>query len=220
MRKSVLLIPVKASVILVASDSLLAIWSVIAPAHDVLAVPQDVTTALETIRRYRPAMVVLEEAFAVSADAAAFVARLQTAREFRELELRVLTPHGAASLRAAKPSDTHTAVSLATLTRPMPHRVARVRPARPVNILIDGQPAALVNLSQSGTQVCSTAVLRPQQRVRLSLPLANSAPIRMQGVVIWSAFELAAPPTYRAGIKLAALLPVTAEELILRLAPG
>lgn len=207
--------------ILVASDSLLAIWSAIAPAHGVLAVPQEnVTVALETIRRHLPTVVVLEEVFALRAEAATFVARLQTDPEFSGVEIRVLTADGAATLRSAKAANTHTVISLATLTRPMPRRAARVRPTRPVEILIDGKPVALVNLSESGTQVCSPVVLRSQQRVRLSFPLADSPPIRAQGAVAWSAFELAATPTYRAGIKLMTVLPVTVDEVMSRLAPS
>ena len=154
----------------------------------------------------------------MSAEAATFIARLQTDPEFSGTEIRVLTAEGAATLRSARAADARPAISLVTLTRPMPHRALRLRPTGAVDILVDGKPATLVNMSQSGTQVCSTAVLRPGQRVRLSFPLADGAPLRMQGVVIWSAFERAAPPTYRAGIQLAALLPVTAKELIPRLA--
>jgi len=162
--------------------------------------------------------VVLEEAYAVSVEAAAFIARLQTDPEFSGTEIRVLTVEGAAILRSPGAAHARPPINLATLTRPMPHRAVRLRPARPVDILIGGKPATLVNVSQSGMQVRSTAVLRPGQRVRLSFPVANRAPIRTLGVVIWSAFELAAPPIYRAGIKLTALLPVTPEELIPRLA--
>jgi hypothetical protein len=204
--------------ILIASDRLLATWSAMATTRDVLAVPQhDLTAALEMIRRHHPAMVVLEEAFAVGAEAAPLVAWLQTDPEFSGVELRVLTADGAATLRSAKVADMHIA-SLATLTRPMPHRGVRVRPTRPIEILVNGKPAALVDLSRSGTQVCSVVRLRPQEHVRLSFPLAENAAIRTQGVVIWSALELAATPTYRAGIELTAHLAVTAEELISRLA--
>ena len=65
--------------VLIASDNLLAIWATFASsANEVLAVPQeDVTVALDIIRQRQPALVVLEEAFAVRSRAAALIARLR-----------------------------------------------------------------------------------------------------------------------------------------------
>jgi hypothetical protein len=204
--------------ILVASESLLSVWSRIASTHDVVILSQDnLTVALETIRRHRSTMVVLEEPFAVSSEAAAFVARLQTDPDFQGIELRVLTADGAALLRSAKAVANNAAVNLATLTRPMLQRAVRVWPTGLVNVLVDGEPATLVNLSPSGTQVRSALVLRPQQRVRVSFPLTGRAPIRTQGSVVWSTLELAGTPTYRAGIRFITVLPLTVEEVIAQL---
>lgn len=204
--------------VLIASDNLLSIWSTVAPTCDVLAVPQeDATAALEIIRRQQPTMVVLEEAFALSARAAALVAHLQTDPQFRGVEIRLLTAESVAALQSAHATNKYTQMSLATLARPLPRHAARVRPTRPVEILVDENPATLVNLSTSGTQVCSSSVLRPQQHVRVSFPL-DSGPIRTKGVVVWSAFEVAATPTYRAGIKLITALPLAVEEILSELA--
>lgn len=204
--------------VLIASDNLLAIWSTFASsANEVLAVPQkDVTAALNSIRRRQPAIVVLEEAFAVSSQAAALIARLHTTAEFGRLQIRLLTADGVAALQAAHAAHADARVSLASITRPMPRRSSRLRPAGPIQIRIDGHPATLVNLSTSGTQVCSSLVLRPHQRVRVRFQL-NSDAIRMNGIVVWSAFEMTPTPTYRAGIKLLAAFPLTVEEILAQL---
>lgn len=204
-------------ILLIASDSFLAIWSADASTRDVLPLTQkNAASAPEIVRRHHPAVVVLEEGFAFSAQAAALVARLQTDPEFEGVELRVLTADSAATLRQAQAAGKLPAASLIALTQALPRRALRVRPTLPVEILIDGNRATLVNLSQSGTQVCASFVLRPHQHVRLSLPL-RADPIRTRGVVVWSALELTDTPTYRAGIKLTPFLPLTMEEITSRL---
>jgi hypothetical protein len=207
--------------VLIGSDNLLTAWSAIgSAATDVIAVRQeDVNAALEVIRRRQPALVVLEEAFAVSTRAAALVTRLQTDPEFRGVDLRQLTAEGVAALQSAQTAHGHGQVSLAALATPMPSRgAARVRPASPVEILIEGAPAILVNLSTSGMQVLSCTPLRPQQRLTVGLAL-DSGTINIGGVVIWSTFEVTAAPIYRAGIKLMAALPFAPEEILARLQP-
>ena len=66
----------------------------------------------------------------------------------------------------------------------------------------------LVNLGQKlrrGVlkQVVSSVILKPNQRVRVSLPDA-SRPIRIRGAVAWASFEMPKgkpAPQYRAGIE-------------------
>lgn len=207
--------------ILIGSDNLLTAWSAIgSAASDVIAVRQeDVNAALDVIRRRQPALVVLEEAFAVSTRAASLVTRLQTDPEFRGVDLRQLTAEGVAALQSAKSAHGHGQVRLAALTTPMPSRgAARVCPASPVEILIEGAPVMLVNLSASGLQVLSCAPLRPQQRLTVGFSL-ESGTINIGGLVVWSTFEVTAAPIYRAGIKLMAALPFAPEEVLSRLRP-
>jgi hypothetical protein len=202
---------------LIASDSFLALWSADASTPDVLPLAQKNTlSAPDIVRRYRVTVVVLEEGFAFSAQAAALVARLQTDPEFEGVELRVLSMDNEEMLRSGKAPDSQSAASLIALTQPLPRRAVRLRPTLPIEILIDGHRATLVNLSQSGTQVCASFVLKPHQHVRLSLPLRDD-PIRIRGVVVWSALELSEAPTYRAGIKLMPFLPLSMEEIRSRL---
>ena len=67
-------------------------------------------------------------------------------------------------------------------------------------VLIDGNPATLVNISVVGAQVTSPLALRPNQRVRMSLEEADR-PVRFNGVVAWATYEMPKEgPRYRAGI--------------------
>ncbi len=68
---------------------------------------------------------------------------------------------------------------------------------------IDGKDAVVVDLSAGGAQVVSAATLRPNQKLRVSLPLEPDA--RVRATVAWASFELpkgpSAAPRYRAGIE-------------------
>ena len=68
---------------------------------------------------------------------------------------------------------------------------------------IEGKDAALVDLSEGGAQVVSSAVLRPNQKLRISLPLEPDA--RLRATVAWASFALpkgpSPAPRYRAGLE-------------------
>ena len=67
---------------------------------------------------------------------------------------------------------------------------------------IDGKDATVVDLSEGGAHVVSASVLRPNQKVRVSLPLEPDA--RLRATVAWASFELpkgSGGPRYRAGIE-------------------
>src|SRR5688572_24396130 len=77
----------------------------------------------------------------------------------------------------------------------------RIRPG--VEIQLDGNPAQVVDLSQVGAQVLSQTILRPNQKVRVSVPNDDFV-MRFKGAVAWAKFELpqpSAPPRYRAGVE-------------------
>ena len=79
-------------------------------------------------------------------------------------------------------------------------RVApRIRIKDGVDVAIDGNPAALVDLSAVGAQVVSPTVLKPNQRVRV---LMENGKVKCAGAVAWAAFEMpkGLPTRYRAGI--------------------
>jgi hypothetical protein len=72
-----------------------------------------------------------------------------------------------------------------------------------VEIQLDGNPAKVVDLSQVGAQVLSATILRPNQKVRVSVPNDDFV-MRFRGSVAWAKFELpepSEPPRYRAGVE-------------------
>ena len=84
-------------------------------------------------------------------------------------------------------------------------RAARFRIRQGVEIQLDGNPANLVDLSVMGAQVISATILRPNQRVRISVPTDDFV-MRFRGAVAWAKFELpkpTEPPRYRAGVEFA-----------------
>lgn len=111
------------------------------------------------------------------------------------------------------PSPPSTATTPATeATQPttaQPHldwrgtrRFPRFRMKDGVTAQVEGKEATIVDLSAGGAQIVSTATLRPNQKVRISLPLEPDA--RLRATVAWASFELAkggGPPRYRAGVE-------------------
>jgi CheY-like chemotaxis protein len=82
-------------------------------------------------------------------------------------------------------------------------RAPRHRLRQGVEIQLDGNPAQVIDLSQVGAQVISQTILRPNQRVRVSVPNDDFV-MRFRGAIAWAKFELpnpSAPPRYRAGVE-------------------
>src|SRR5206468_230783 len=80
-------------------------------------------------------------------------------------------------------------------------RAARVRIVEGVDVTVDGNSATLVDLSTVGAQIVSSTVLKPNQRLRMSMG-DGKKPIRFSAGVAWASFELAKTgPRYRAGIE-------------------
>jgi hypothetical protein len=82
-------------------------------------------------------------------------------------------------------------------------RAPRHKIRQGVEIQLDGNPAKVVDLSQVGAQVLSATILRPNQKVRVSVPNDDFV-MRFRGSVAWAKFELpqpSEPPRYRAGVE-------------------
>ena len=80
-------------------------------------------------------------------------------------------------------------------------RAPRVRIKDGVEVSVDGNQAALIDLSKVGAQVVSPTILKPNQRVRVAIGDAR-VQVKCQGAVAWAAFEMpkGLPTRYRAGI--------------------
>jgi hypothetical protein len=159
----------------------------------------DIRAALETILASFPAFLVLDHEFIYSQRGAAMIDRLHADPGFGSTQ--VLVVNGATVSPLTVGEDTSQGDDLDWRgTR----RVPRIRMKPGIEVQVDGSPAQLVDLSTLGAQVVSGAALKPNQRVRFSLPSDASA--RLVATVAWANFELPKGkplPQYRAGLEFA-----------------
>jgi hypothetical protein len=160
----------------------------------------DALKALEAITRDRPKIIALERQFAATSRGAALIKRIKADPKLKKCEIRIVSQEGTDAAPSAEPP-----VSPETPTVQLDYRgtrrAPRVKVVEGIEVLIDGSPAALVDLSVAGAQVLSPTILRPNQRVRMILP-DDERPIRCVAGVAWAAFEMPkSGPRYRAGIE-------------------
>ncbi len=194
----------------------------------------DALKALEFITRQRPDVVVLERQFASTSRGAALVNRIKADPALVTCEIRIVSNDGgspraskrrpaeaaaaAPAAPAAAPAATPAAAVEATAAAPLDQRGTRRAPRfkviEQVEVMIDGNPATLIDVSVVGAMVVSPTSLKPNQRVRLSLP-DSARPIRVGAGVAWSAFEIPkSGPRYRAGIEFFDADPPAMERFI------
>jgi PilZ domain-containing protein len=178
-----------------------------ADGHELLAfVDSDALRALQVITARRPAIVALDRAFAASPRGAAFINRIKADPSLVDSEIRVVSHDSSharvVSTRDGNPptvggiSDAPTEIAQ-SLDEHGTRGTPRVTIAKGVEVLIDGNASVLVDLSIDGAQVLSANVLKPNQRVRITLADGHGS-IRINGTVAWATFEI--PPRYRAGV--------------------
>jgi hypothetical protein len=178
--------------------------------------------ALQNILEHRPALIVLERLFAATPRGAALINRIKTDPQLGHAEVRVMSHTGDYARQVAKPSRAQvaapvgaggaTAEALAELPAAVEptarldwqgtRRAPRFRARTGVEIQLDGNPAGVVDVSVVGVQVLSPTILRPNQKVRVSIP-NDEFVMRFRGSIAWAKFELpkpSEPPRYRAGV--------------------
>ena len=183
----------------------------------------DALKALEAITREKPRAVVLERLFAATSRGAALIKRIKADPSLGGCEIQIVSHDGKpltgkknkkeGAMAAPAPSEPVAPVApppppapaVAAPAAPLDQRGTRRAPrfniATGIEVTIDGKPAALINLSIVGAQVVSPTILKPNQRVRMSLPDPDG-PIRCMAGVAWAAFEMPrSGPVYRAGIE-------------------
>jgi hypothetical protein len=159
----------------------------------------DALKALEAITRDRPKLIALEKQFAATSRGAALIKRIKADHKLRTCEIRIVSHEGDAEI-VPEPGPQAGAATV-RLDHHGTRRAPRVRIVDGVEVLIDGSPATLVDLSPVGAQVVSPTILKPNQRVRMILP-DEERPIRCVAGVAWAAFEMPkSGPRYRAGIE-------------------
>ena len=190
----------------------------------------DALKALEAITKDKPKLIVLERTFAATSRGAALIKRIKADPALVKCEIKVVAHDGtpanqkkkkgdagasasspaatteadAATEAAAEAAAKAAAAPPAPTTAPLDQRGTRRAPrfnvASGIEVMIDGKPATLVNLSVVGAQVVSATILRPNQRVRMIL--SNERSLRFAAGIAWAAFEMPkAGPHYRAGIE-------------------
>ena len=170
---------------------------------------RDALRALEAITRQRPAVVALERTFASTSRGAALINRLKADPSLSKCEIKIVSadaesgeaPEVAAPPVEAPPAPAPPPVPAAPLDQRGTRRAPRFKIVENVEVLVDGNPAMLVDLSVVGAQVVSPTILKPNQRVRMSLP-DSSRSLRFSAGVAWAAFEMPKSGVqYRAGIE-------------------
>lgn len=163
----------------------------------------DALKALEAITRDRPKVIALEKQFAATSRGAALIKRIKADPKLRKCQIRVVTHEGGTE-GVPQPEPTPASAAEAPpvkLDQRGTRRAPRVKVVEGVEVLIDGSPATLIDLSVVGAQVVSPTILKPNQRVRMILP-DEERPIRCLAGVAWAAFEMPkSGPRYRAGIE-------------------
>lgn len=175
----------------------------------------DALRALEAITKRRPTIVALERRFAATPRGAALIKRIKSDPSLLDSEVRVVAHDGepicVAPRRSLEGAGGHggaavAAAPAATPTQPLDfrgtRRAPRFRISGKVDVLVDGNQAALVDLSTIGAQVVSVAVLKPTQRTRMVLADEHGT-VRFNASVAWASFEIppGGGPRYRAGVE-------------------
>lgn len=165
--------------------------------------------ALEVITRQRPSLIALERLFAATSRGTALINRIKADPGLAACEIRIVTHDG--PVKAPQPPAppliqipelvAFERTTEAPLDQRGTRRMPRTRVTATVEVLVDGNPATLVDVSAIGAQVLSPTILKPNQRLRFALP-DPSQPIRFSAGVAWASFEMPKGTTrYRAGIE-------------------
>jgi pyruvate/2-oxoglutarate dehydrogenase complex dihydrolipoamide acyltransferase (E2) component len=182
----------------------------------------DALKALEAITKDKPKLIVLERTFAGTSRGAALIKRIKADPALVGCEIKIVANDGtlatgnkkkksdgpaaapsatAATEAAVKAAAAPPAPAKAPLDQRGTRRAPRFNVIGGIEVLIDGKPATLINLSVVGAQVVSPTILRPNQRVRMVLP-DSERQLRFAAGIAWAAFEMPkAGPHYRAGIE-------------------
>ena len=184
--------------------------------------------ALQAILEHRPRLIVLERLVAATPRGAALINRIKTDPNLAQSEVRVMShtgdymrqvPRANAAASAGPGGGSESGAAAVAVAAQAPaatpeqparpldwqgtRRAPRVRVKNGVEIQLDGNPAAVIDVSTVGAQVVSATILRPNQKVRVSIP-QDDALMRCRGTVAWAKFELpkaSGPPVYRAGVE-------------------
>jgi hypothetical protein len=96
--------------------------------------------------------------------------------------------------------------------------VDRVRAPEAFEVLVDGAPARLVDVSRLGAQILCSRSIRPNHQVRMQLPHADQL-VLCQGRIVWATFEMVpSGGRYRAGVQFTSVEAAALEAFVNQLA--
>ena len=190
------------------ADALPGLQSRLDPAAEVQSFTEsEALEALDYIIRTKPGLIALQDDFSATSRGMALINRIKDDPNLSTCEVRVLARDAAQNRVAVKRGGQASGPAVA-VDEPKPaldvrgtRRAPRIRIKDGVEVAVDGNPAALIDLSSVGVQVVSSTVLKPNQRVRVTIGEGKAA-IRCSGAIAWAAFEMpkGMPTRYRAGI--------------------
>jgi hypothetical protein len=162
--------------------------------------------ALDHIIRTKPGIIAMEDQFSGTSRGTALINRIKDDPTLSACEVRVLAHDAAQNRVAVKRGGAGGAAIAIDESKPAldvkgTRRAPRIRIKDGIEVAVDGNPAALIDLSTVGAQVVSPTVLKPNQRVRILIGEGKSA-VKCLGAIAWAAFEMpkGMPTRYRAGI--------------------
>jgi hypothetical protein len=208
--------------VLIAAPELLPALKKRASAYEgeLLAFPDtEALRALDVISRRRPRLVALERAFAGTPRGGALINRIKadpalTGSEIRIVshdsdESRVVSPAASGHSTAREDPVAGAAVPASDAIAPaaaLDQRGTRRAPrfAMPggLGVIADGNIVTIIDLSTVGAQIVSATVMKPRQKLRLTVA-DDQATLRFNAAVAWAKFEIPpeSNPRYRAGIE-------------------
>ena len=167
----------------------------------------DAVKALQAITRGRPHMVVLGRAFVGTDRGAALINSIKTDDTLANCQIRVLAQASDYLRLVARRAEARLAPETTVPGEPLLPDYLSTRLARrwrmPADLepLLNGKPASLIDLSQTGAQVTVALAVRLKERVLLSL-VDSEQHLRITASVVWASFEPSrGTPHYRAGLQ-------------------
>ena len=178
----------------------------------------DALRALDVISRRRPRVVALEQTFAATPRGAALINRIKADPTLSGSAILVV-PYDVDSRVVSRAAAANHATEPIRETTPLPASAAVVIPAPPldrrgtrrapryaiagaVEVVVDGNRATLVDLSTIGAHVLSPTILKPNQKLRMTIA-DQLITMRFKAIVAWAFFEIPPKigPRYRCGIE-------------------
>ena len=191
------------------ADALPSLQERLDPSADIqIFTESEALEALDHIMREKPALVAMHDEFADSTRGVALINRIKDDASLSGVEVRVMAKNAAQNRVAVKRGSHGGAATAVAEDEAKPaldvkgtRRAPRIRIKDGVEISVDGNTAALVDLSTVGAQIVSATVLKPNQRVRVIMGDGKNA-VKCAGSIAWAAFEMpkGMPTRYRAGI--------------------